>query len=504
MDMENSNLNTIFDNLDSFNDLVSSRFEKGDETSDYSDVVLMASIQCEIVLKKILENEGLCVDNNGFIDVSDDKRFPHSQRLSYLAYAAMSPNLLPAEMRRIIDFIRRNRNEAAHSRKMSRIQAKHFIQAFNAFATWYYIHYGEYKKDQNSHLQTFAGLIDLNIKRERYNGEQYSEESLEKMEKETISIAGISMDRLEEIVARVVREEVHNGVAETVNVIKTEAGEIKDKIDELSELVISLSEKIGDYQSLVEKQLKMATSDEEKEHIIHTFSEECVSKMEARFEKKEADKNFRRNLNGLKETLGEACWNRLEARSRTFLISSRIMYDELIILEDVIDYSGVCLLVTKALEYELSKRFCKMFLKYLKEQYGKDYSKYPSTMLRDFDGVTSTINKEDFTLGSVAYILCIRPKLNPDDDTTQRDKDKAILLDFAEKKLYRNKSRTEIEVQLDSYAEDIEDIKTRFRNRAAHTNELKKKNAKECFDIVLDVQKLLKKMIESFDNTESS
>lgn len=36
--------------------------------------------------------------------------------------------------------------------------------------------------------------------------------------------------------------------------------------------------------------------------------------------------------------------------------------------------------------------------------------------------------------------------------------------------------------------------------KAAHTNELKRVNAEQCFELVLDVEKLLKRILDSFDH----
>ena len=54
---------------------------------------------------------------------------------------------------------------------------------------------------------------------------------------------------------------------------------------------------------------------------------------------------------------GKAISRKMEAASQTFLVSAKVMYSHLIELDDVIDYSGVCVLVTKALEMEIKKRF---------------------------------------------------------------------------------------------------------------------------------------------------
>ena len=494
--------NSIFDKIDKFNEDTRELLEDDNEGLDYSVIVLQAGKHCELLLTELIKNKGIEVDANGVVVDTEQDEFKHYRNMSVLTYACKSLTLLPKEMRRIMQFIRNGRNAAAHSITLNKAQLTEFMKAFNAFTAWYYLESGTYKTEQNKRLLSYVKALDMPTT-EKVNKENRVEEIAPEMiaalKKETISNAASSMDRLEQTITQIVRKEVQMGVSEVKGVVISEAGEIKEKIDELSEMIVGLSEKIGDYQSLVERQLSMAVSAEEEEIIIHAFSEECVSKMSDRFEKNTADKNYKRNLYDLKETLGEVCWERLDPRSRTFLISSRVMYDELIVLDDVIDYSGVCLLVTKALEYELSKRFYTKFLSYLKGKYGKNYSKYPSTMIRKYNGNVTTMQKHDFTLGAIAYIFCMKPFLKQGEDITQKNYDKNILLDFAMAELYENASRKDIETQLDAFAVDIEEIKNKYRNKAAHTNEIKKKNARECFDIVLDVQKLLKTMIEAFN-----
>jgi hypothetical protein len=51
---------------------------------------------------------------------------------------------------------------------------------------------------------------------------------------------------------------------------------------------------------------------------------------------------------------------------------------------------------------------------------------------------------------------------------------------------------------LNEFAEQVETVKTEYRNPAAHTNELKFVKAQECFDLIVDVEKLLKKMLDAF------
>ncbi len=52
---------------------------------------------------------------------------------------------------------------------------------------------------------------------------------------------------------------------------------------------------------------------------------------------------------------------------------------------------------------------------------------------------------------------------------------------------------------LSDFADEVESVRKDYRNSSAHTNALTKVIAKECFDLVLDVEKLLKRMLDAFD-----
>ena len=57
----------------------------------------------------------------------------------------------------------------------------------------------------------------------------------------------------------------------------------------------------------------------------------------------------------------------------------------------------------------------------------------------------------------------------------------------------------EIENMLKRYASSIEEIKEKYRNPSAHRNQIACVDAKECIDLIIDIEKLLKKMLDSFD-----
>lgn len=195
-------------------------------------------------------------------------------------------------------------------------------------------------------------------------------------------------------------------------------------------------------------------------------------------------------------SFGESAWGKMEESSKTFLVSSKVIFNHLIGLQDMVDYSGVCLLVTKALEVEIGKRFCKNFLTYLKQKYpGKaNYSQFPTVLL---DRYGKPIKLKHFTLGSVAYVLCY---LEANDITEeQSENNKTKLLEYSKEKLFSGKSDDEIKSIVSDYAESVEEVKNDYRNPSAHTNELRKVDAEQCFALVLDVEKLMKRMLDSFD-----
>ena len=123
----------------------------------------------------------------------------------------------------------------------------------------------------------------------------------------------------------------------------------------------------------------------------------------------------------------------------------------------------------------------------------RNYNKFPAALLNQYG---QPIRAKDFTLGRVAFTLCAKFGNNATEQ--EKDHDRDILIEFSKSALFVGKSDEEILDMLESYGEDIADITDEYRNKAAHTNELKRVNAELCFNLVLDVEKLLKRMLDSF------
>ena len=73
------------------------------------------------------------------------------------------------------------------------------------------------------------------------------------------------------------------------------------------------------------------------------------------------------------------------------------------------------------------------------------------------------------------------------------------LVEYSKNNLLKDYTDEEIEKTLYEYGSFVEDIRIKYRNPAAHTNELEQIDAEECFNYVLDVEKVLRIMLDSFD-----
>ena len=61
------------------------------------------------------------------------------------------------------------------------------------------------------------------------------------------------------------------------------------------------------------------------------------------------------------------------------------------------------------------------------------------------------------------------------------------LVEYVSACLMSGRSERDIKANLETIAEGVENIRKDYRNPSAHTNSLRRINAKECFDLVLDV-----------------
>lgn len=275
--------------------------------------------------------------------------------------------------------------------------------------------------------------------------------------------------------------------------INDKSDQITEGIKSINEQIKGISNEIGSYKTLLEKQLNMAASEDEIERIIHSYSDVVSENITKKIDGQDAQEIYADEKQKLIESFCLEAWEKMDPSSQSFLISSKVMYRKLEPLGENVDYSGVCLLVTKALEVEMKKRFGIDYMKYMSSVYGNNYNEYPTGLLdrnKIARGQKCPISDNQITLGSFAYILCY--------SAPWEAKDKTRLLEFSRKFYFPNSNDKDAFDLLQQYAKDIEKIRKNYRNPTAHTAQLNKIKAKECMDLVIDVQKLLKRMLDSF------
>ena len=132
---------------------------------------------------------------------------------------------------------------------------------------------------------------------------------------------------------------------------------------------------------------------------------------------------------------------------------------------------------------------------YLKRKYPKkaDYPQFPTALLNIYG---KPIKPKNFTLGTIAYVLCLFYADNITEK--QKENNRRKLIEYAKEELFIGKTDEEIMNTLRDFADSVEEVRNDYRNPSAHTNQVKKVDAEECLNLVVDVEKLLKKILDSF------
>lgn len=180
-------------------------------------------------------------------------------------------------------------------------------------------------------------------------------------------------------------------------------------------------------------------------------------------------------------------WDKLSEKSKSFLITARVMFKNLNKSNVEVDYSGVCILLSKSVEVELKRRLYNNFQDYLQEHYGEDYNQWHTVMVESVNGVITPLRESRFTLGTIPYLLGLIKIKGLDE--YHLNQNKTLLSEFGSKEL--TVSTDEIESSFRDIAKHIKHITDTYRNPAAHTNILSRSLAQECFDEIVDIQRIL-------------
>ena len=107
---------------------------------------------------------------------------------------------------------------------------------------------------------------------------------------------------------------------------------------------------------------KLSDTKNTSEESMVLLSEDHADKI------READSGYSKKI---RSVLGKGAWNKLSEESRIWLISAMMVYDYMKDVDRAMDFSGVCVQIGKACEYELRRRIFSAFIDYEISLYGE-------------------------------------------------------------------------------------------------------------------------------------
>lgn len=454
------------------------------ETKDINNfaVITFKGVEvCNSMLELILAQKGIKVNERGFVDEeSDDIGNKEASYMTPLSYCCSKNGVVPDACRNFLNLIRRCRNQFAHMPGLGKEVIIEFSRALDYFTAWFieqYINEEELGPEFQMIKSRFFSVEEFILKEKditltKSDDTDWEKQLLQKIDSQT------------EIIVNLIRQ---------VEKLNERSERIENTVNKIDKKLEELAGQINAYQALVERQIEKADTDTEKDRIIQGYADECVERIVKATNANVEKRAFEVERRKLVASIGEQAWKKMDIASQTFLISAKIMYNHLILLDNQTDYSGVCVLVTKAIEVEMSKRFYTRFLRYLDNTYQKDYSKYHTALLARGN---KPLKPEKFTMGRIAFAMCYLENKNDSAEQKQQNKDR--LMEYSKKELFSGKEDAQISKMLRNYAAAIENIRRKYRNPSAHTDKIHKIDAEKCFDLVLDVEKILKKMLDAF------
>ncbi len=251
-------------------------------------------------------------------------------------------------------------------------------------------------------------------------------------------------------------------------------------ISRITEMKNAFSEKYDQTTDLVEQEKMETAFQNEVSELLVTITNNMMTVA-----------NRDRYETVMIDQLGERVWKELlSARSRTYLISAMMTFDSMNKLaeRDAVDYSGVCLQVTKVLDEEMAARFYTLYKRYLYKNYLLD--DWPQAMKTKYGD--EPLSSNDFTIGSIAHVIGISARGRIYNATAYEQ-----VQEFARKCLYKDgMSGQEIRDHLIECVECAEKTRKDYRNPAAHREAMSYISAKECIDYLIEQTKMIKQILQ--------
>lgn len=343
------------------------------------------------------------------------------------------------------------------------------------------------RKDKEEIKYQYEKLIDFHSKEKNEIIKEYESErnklenQLRQYESVIVSLTNSFKQVSNEI--NELKKDINNGVERL-------SDEIRKVGESINTVIITLSMLQEDVLS------KINNSGIEKEIVYHDFSEALMKKIIDTVESKK-DARYNIEKDNLVAIFGKHNWNKLSFESKEYLITSRIVFNNLLAYEHQVDFSPACIPLTKALEKEL---FIHIFMNF------KSFCKSQLIPVRDWpDGLTyfdnkksayDELNNNKFTLGSTPFIVGGKD----DNHRPKRAKSsRSVFVRYCNEHLFRKDLKLD-DVTLNNYIngfeKDVSVITNKYRNQAAHKDEIKLKDAEECYNYIVAITKVLVTFID--------
>ena len=279
--------------------------------------------------------------------------------------------------------------------------------------------------------------------------------------------------------------------------------ELSDQLDLMKTLVLSIGMQPDDLEeglNRVKNLKRIYVSRIEAEGDIK-IKEKIISELENKIsdlsvtltQRVLTEQNTRSYETIIANMLSKPVWNKLSNRSREYLISARMTYDALVQMNyESVDYSGVCLQITKTLDEELASRFYKDYKLYLEKKYpiSTSLSRWPNAM-KNRDGM-KPLDENEFTLGTICFVLGVKGNGVVVNNYSFRE-----AVNYAMDNLYeQGLSRKEIEQKLKNIAVYTDKVRREYRNPSAHRSAITYVTATECMDYLIEHYRKLKEILE--------
>ena len=189
----------------------------------------------------------------------------------------------------------------------------------------------------------------------------------------------------------------------------------------------------------------------------------------------------------LETYLTKTVWSRLSQETQVTLVTAQYLFDILTSPRGKTfqEYSCICMLLSKAVEIEVTKRTYDNFIEHLKRQRVDEY-KWPKALL--YKESTNPIERKDFTLGNAIHVVGLINTAKDDEDPVMQIQSQYCFNMF--NNYYKNKyfytfNQSELRDKILNDGEFIEVVRIKYRNPSAHKATVQKELADDCIRYIL-------------------